>query len=231
MKKQLAVLLLGLSALGMAYAEDKPTYDRVSFSVSAAKEVANDLSSAVLYAEQQGQNTVTMADTVNQAITWAMDIAKQESAVESRTLDYTTNPIYTDGKITGWQVRQSIQLKSKDSKVLSTLLGTLQEKLRIEGISYSVSPEVQSSTEDDLINTALANFKKRADQVKANLGRAEYRVVKLDVQSISGEYPQPPMYRMAAMEAPAPAPAPPTLASGKQNLQVNVQAEIELSTN
>ncbi|MEB4593460.1 SIMPL domain-containing protein [Candidatus Thiothrix sp. Deng01] len=229
MKKQLAVLLLGLSALGMAYAEDKPTYDRVSFSVSAAKEVANDLSSAVLYAEQQGQNTVTMADTVNQAITWAMDIAKQESAVESRTLDYTTNPIYTDGKITGWQVRQSIQLKSKDSKVLSTLLGTLQEKLRIEGISYSVSPEVQSSTEDDLINTALANFKKRADQVKANLGRAEYRVVKLDVQSISGEYPQPPMYRMAAMEAPAP--APPTLASGKQNLQVNVQAEIELSTN
>lgn len=231
MKKQLAVLLLGLSALGMAYAEDKPTYDRVSFSVSAAKEVANDLSSAVLYAEQQGQNTVAMADTVNQAITWAMDIAKQESAVESRTLDYTTNPIYTDGKITGWQVRQSIQLKSKDSNVLSTLLGKLQEKLRIEGISYSVSPEVQSSTEDDLINTALANFKKRADQVKANLGRAEYRVVKLDVQSISGEYPQPPMYRMAAMEAPAPAPAPPTLASGKQNLQVNVQAEIELSTN
>lgn len=172
-----------------------------------------------------------MADAVNKAITWAMDTAKQESAVESRTLDYTTSPVYTDGRVTGWQVRQSIQLKSKDSKILSTLLGKLQEKLRIQGISYNVSPELQNSTEDELITTALANFKKRADQVKTNMGRAEYRVVRLDVQSVGGDYPQAPMYRMAAMEAAAPAPAAPSLEGGKQDLQVNVQAEIELSIN
>lgn len=231
MQKQLAVLLLGLSALGAAHAEDKPVYDRVSFSVSAAKEVPNDQLSAVLYAEQQGQDTVGMADAVNKAITWAMDTAKQESAVESRTLDYTTSPVYTDGRVTGWQVRQSIQLKSKDSKILSTLLGKLQEKLRIQGISYNVSPELQNSTEDELITTALANFKKRADQVKTNMGRAEYRVVRLDLQSVGGDYPQAPMYRMAAMEAAAPAPAAPSLEGGKQDLQVNVQAEIELSIN
>lgn len=230
MKKHLAALILGLSALGAAHAEDKPVYDRVAFSVSAEKEVPNDVLSAVLYAEQQGQDTTAMADAVNQAITWALDVAKQESEVESRTLNYTTSPVYTDGRVTGWQVRQSIQLKSKDSKVLSGLLGKLQEKLRIEGISYSVSPEVQTETEKALIDQALKNFKDRAEQVKTAMGRAEYRVVRLDVQSAGGQFPPQPMYRMAAMEAAA-APAPPSLDGGKQNLQVSVQAEIELSIN
>lgn len=173
-----------------------------------------------------------MADTVNQAISWALALAKQQTAVESRTLNYTTNPVYTDGRVTGWQVRQSIQLKSKDSKVLSGLLGQLQEKLRIEGINYSVSPEVQTATEKTLIEQALKNFKERAEQLKTGMGRAEYRVVKLDVQAVGNEF-QPPLYRMAAMDTAgaAPAPAPPSLDSGKQNLQVNVQAEIELSIN
>ncbi len=229
-KKQLAALLLGLAALSAAHAEDKPVYDRVAFAVSAEKEVPNDLLSAVLYAEQQGQDTAAMADSVNQAITWALDIAKKETAVESRTLDYTTNPVYTDGRVTGWQVRQSLQLKSKDSKILSGLLGKLQEKLRIQGIDYSVSPEVKTSTTEELTNTVLANFKKRADQIKTSMGRAEYRVVRLDVQAVGGESPQPPLYRMAAMATDA-APAPPSLEGGKQNLQVNIQAEIELSIN
>lgn len=233
MKTTLAALLLGMTALGTAHAEDtKPVYDRIAFAVNASQQVANDELTAVLYAEQQGQDTAAMANTVNQAITWAMELAKQQTGIESRTLNYTTNPVYTDGRVTGWQVRQSIQLKSKDSKALSGLLGQLQEKLRIEGISYSVSPEVQANSEKALIDQALKNFKERAEQLKTGMGRAEYRVVKLDVQAVGSDFPQP-LYRMAAMDAAgaAPAPAPPSLDSGKQNLQVNVQAEIELSIN
>jgi predicted secreted protein len=230
MKTLLAVGLLGLSALSAAYAEDKPVYDRVAFAVSAAQEVPTDMLTAVLYAEQQGQDTAALADSVNQSITWALALAKPETAVQSSTLNYTTNPVYTDGRVTGWQVRQSIQLKSKDSKILSGLLGKLQEKLRIEGVNYSVSPEVQAETEKNLIDQALKNFKTRAEQLKTGMGRADYRVVKLDVQGLNTESPSPPMYRMAAMAADA-APAPPTLEGGKQNLQVNVQAEIELSIN
>ena len=228
MKKQLAALLLGFAALQTAHAEDKLPYERVSFSVSAATEVPNDVLTAVLYAEQQGQNTAQLADAVNQAITWGLDIAKNEKAVESRTLDYTTNPQYDDSKVVGWQVRQSIQLKSQDSKALSALLGKLQEKLRIENISYSVSPAVQTSTEEALVNTALTNFKKRAEQIQTQMGRKEYRVVRLDVQSAT-DFPQPPMYRMASAELSSDKVAAPNLDSGKQTLKVNVQAEIELS--
>ena len=83
---------------------------------------------------------------------------------------------------------------------------------------------------EKLINTALANFKKRAEQIKTSMGRAEYRVARLDVQAANDF--QPPMMRMAVMDAaPMAAPAPPSLESGKQKLKVNVQAEIELSIN
>ena len=229
MKKQLAALLLGFAALQASHAEDKLPYDRVSFSVSAAKEVPNDVLTAVLYAEQQGQDTTKLADAVNQAVTWGLETAKAEKAVESRTLDYTTNPQYDDGKVVGWQVRQSIQLKSQDSKALSALLGKLQEQLRIENISYSVSPAVQTSTEEELVNTALATFKKRAEQIQTQMGRKEYRVVRLDVQS-AADFPQPPMYRMASGELSSDKAAAPNLDSGKQTLKVNVQAEIELAS-
>lgn len=229
MKQLLAAVLLSFSALSSnAIAEPPTVYDRMAFAVIAEKEVPNDMLTAILYAEQQGQDTAAMADSINQTITWALDLAKQETAVDSSTLNYITNPVYTDGRVTGWQVRQNIQLKSKDSKILSGLLGKLQEKLRIEGIHYSVSPEVKAETEKNLIDQALKNFKERADQLKAGMGRAEYRIVRLDVQALGGESPQAPMYRMAAMALDA-APAPPSLEGGKQNLQVNVQAEIELS--
>lgn len=230
MKKQLAALLLGMTALHTAYAEEKPQYDRIAFSVDAEKEVQNDVLTAIMYAEQQGQDTAAMADTVNQAVSWAMDIAKKEAAVESRTLDYTTNPVYADGRVTGWQVRQSIQLKSKDSKILSGLLGRLQEKLRIENINYGISPEVKASTEDELVTTVLNSFKKRAEQIKTNMGRSDYRIVRLEVQPAS-DIPPYPMYRMAAAESTSGSPAAPSLEAGKQKVKVHVQAEIELSIN
>lgn len=225
-------LLVGAGLLAnSATAEDTP-YNRVSFTVSAEKSVENDVLTAILYASQTGQDTTALADTVNNAISWGMAIARQEEeTVDSRTLGYTTNPIYKNGRIDGWQVRQSIELKSKDSKLLSHLLGQLQSQLRIQSISYSISNEVRNATEALLISDALATFKNRATQIQSNMQRAEYRVVRLNIQTVSN-HPQPG-FRMARSEAMMAdsAPAPPSLDGGKQKVQVAVDATIELSAN
>ncbi len=217
-----------LFGAGNSVAEET-TYNQISFSVSAEKEVENDVLTAVLFASQTGQDTTILADAVNKDITWAMEIAKQQKVVDSHTLNYTTNPVYKNGRIDGWQVRQSIELKSKDSKVLSSLLGKLQQKLRVQSIAYSLSDEVRKATEETLISKALANFKNRAAQVQANMERAEYRVVQLDIQT-AGDMPQP-MFRAAHAEGMmmAAAPTAPSLDAGKQVVQVTVSARIELS--
>lgn len=226
-------LLSGLLLIGgHSFAAEEATYDRISFAVSAEKEVENDVLTATLFASQTGQNTAELSDRVNKDITWAMAIAGKEGLIESRTLGYTTNPVYKNGKVDGWEVRQNIELKSKDSKVLSGLLGQLQEKLRIESIDYSISTEVRKATEETLISEALAGFKSRAAQVQANMERSEYRVVQLDIQT-ADDFPQP-MLRAAyaeSMMASDAAPAAPDLSAGKQKVRVSVNAQIELSAN
>ncbi|HPQ94979.1 MAG TPA: SIMPL domain-containing protein [Thiolinea sp.] len=226
-------LLMGMLALlsGAVQAEDTLPYDRVSFVVSAERAVENDELTATLFAEQSGQDTAALATTVNEAISWAMEQAKKQDTVDSRTLAYTTSPVYREGKVDGWQVRQSIELKSRDSEALSGLLGVLQEKLRIQGIDYSVSTEVRRGVEEELITEALTAFKRRAAQIQANMERGEYRVVNLSINTPNnGGGFQPRMMAMAADAASMPVPAP-TLDSGKQTLTVTVSAEIELARN
>lgn len=221
-----------LLVAGHSFAAKEANYDRISFAVSAEKEVENDVLTATLFASQTGQNTAELSDTVNKDISWAMAIAGTEGLIESRTLGYTTNPVYKNGRVDGWQVRQSIELKSKDSKVLSGLLGELQEKLRVQSIAYSISTQVRKTTEETLISEALASFKNRAAQVQANMERSEYRVVQLDIQT-AGDFPQP-MFRGARSEAMMmsdAAPAAPNLNAGKQKVRVSVNAQIELSAN
>nr|CAA6818216.1 MAG: Unknown protein [uncultured Thiotrichaceae bacterium] len=226
-------LLSGLLLIsGHSFAAEESSYDRISFAVSAEKEVENDVLTATLFASQTGQNTNELADTVNKDISWAMDIAQQENKIENRTLGYTTNPVYKNGRVDGWQVRQNIELKSKDSKVLSGMLGQLQQKLRVQSIAYSISTEVRQATEESLISEALASFKNRAAQVQANMERSEYRVVRLDIQT-GGNFPQP-MFRGARAEGMMMADAAPTapnLNAGKQKVKVSVNAQIELSAN
>ena len=220
-------LLLVASCLASADSVQMP-YDRISFNVSAEKEVENDVLTAVLFASEAGQDTALLSDKVNQDVSWALEQVKQHESVSSRTLGYTTNPVYKDNRVDGWQVSQNIELKSKDSKVLSGLLGDLQAKLRIDQVSYSISTEVRQATEETLISEALAMFKSRAAQVQANMQRAEYRVVRLNINA-AADMPQPfPMARGMAMMAEA-APAPPSLDAGKQVVRVVVDAEIELS--
>ena len=212
-------------------AENTLPYERVGFVVSAEKEVENDVLTAILSASQTGQDSAKLADEVNQAIVWAMDIAKKQTAVDSLTLGYTTNPVYRDQRVDGWQVSQRIELKSKDSKTLSSLLGELQAKLRVESINYSISTEVQKTTEEQLINEALDGFKQRATQVQKNMGRANYRVVRLDIQTAS-DFQQPfPMAAASEGGSFSRSVAPPVLEAGKQKVRVMVNTEIELSVN
>lgn len=233
MKKVLAVLTISLLPM-MAQADSKPTYDRITFSVSAEREVENDTTIATLYASEEGKDAAKLASKVNESIAWALAEAKKVEGIESRTLTYNTYPTYGDERrITGWRVRQNIRLKSTNSKALSKLLGVLQEKVQIESVTYGLSRQVQRKLYDELTGEALANFKRRAEQVKSNMGRDEYRVVKLDIHS-DNQQVLPPAYRMAAMEgammAKSAAPAP-SLSAGKQTIRVNVSSEIELSLN
>jgi len=222
--------LLGLALSPSAPAHDNPpTYDRISLSASAEREVENDTLVAILFAEHQAQRQQEVSKFVNEAVRWALDTAKREKGIKVQTTQYNTSPVYNKKIITGWRARQSLRLESTDTDAISDLIGELQERLSVGSINYTVSKASRDGVEESLTSEALAQFKRRAERVTRDLGRKSYRIVQLNIHAQGGR-PQPQVYaaRVASMEA-APARAP-AIEAGVQKLGVNVSGTIEVDT-
>ena len=211
-----------------ANAEDTPlTYDRIDLSASADGEAANDILVAVLSRESEGPSAAPLADEVNKAVDQAIKRIKQVPEITVQTLDYQTLPTYQKQRITGWRVRQSIRLETRNAGKLSNLLGDLQQQLNLDSIGYSVSPEKMKEAENQLISAALKAFQQRADLITHELGRSRYRIVAVRVETAGAPHPIYRAGRAMAMEAAA----PPTIEAGEQKVQVTVSGTIELQTN
>jgi predicted secreted protein len=221
-------VLLGVVLAGAAVAaEEKPlTYDRVSLSAAAESEVPNDLLTAVLFAQREGSEASRLAQEVNRAIDWGVEEAKKVPQVKVRTLEYRTHPVYNKQTLSGWRVRQSIRLESADASLLSELVGRLQKRLSVDSIAYKLSPERRRQAENELIERALAAFTGRAKLIAKQLGRPEYRLVKVDVNT--GSTVSRPIYRTSAMAMRVDAAPPPAIEPGTQTVQVQVNGTIEL---
>lgn len=208
-------------------AEQPLTYDRVNFSVSVNEEVENDTVTAVLYAQREGSGAGALADMVNKDITWAVELAKKAPALKVQSGGYQTFPVYSKQTLTGWRVRQSIVLETRDPAALSELLGQLQQRIAIQSIAYSISPERRQAVEKQLISAALARFQERAEMITGQFKRPDFRIVNLDINTGGGP-PVRPMGRGAMMMAAEAAPSPPTLEAGTDMVTVTVHGTIEL---
>lgn len=218
------ILMLGLMIQPVMADEAPLTYDRVNLSANASMEVENDTLVAVLYAQRESEAATEAAEQVNRDVTWAVALAKQEPDIKVQTLDYRTNPRYRKQVLTGWQVRQSMRLESRDSARLSQLVGALQERLAVSNISYTVSSERRQEAEESLISEAITRFKARARQIASELEWPGYRLVRMDVNTGGMPVIARPRVSMAMEMAAAP---PPALEAGTQQLQVSVSGMIE----
>jgi predicted secreted protein len=205
------------------------TYDRVSFPVSAEREVPADQVMAVLAAQRQGPKAAELAKEVNATVAWGLDQAKEVPAVQAQTLAYATTPVYSNGSLNGWRITQSIKLQSKDAAATSELIGRLQARMLLQSVDYGLSEEKKQAVEADLIAGALADFKDRAKLIGERLGQPHYRLVEMRIDT-EGANP-PPVFRSAAVglaAAEAASPPPPSIGAGVQLLRVRLSAVIEL---
>lgn len=202
-----------------------PTYERISLSVSAGEEVENDTLIAMLFAQKEGTSPALLVTQINQDMQQAIAVAKQYKSVQLQTLDYTTNPIYQNNNISGWRVRQSIQLEGQDPAAISELIGKLQVSLSVASTHYSVSPSKRERVEEGLIAQAIQAFKARAELITREMASQGYRLVQMDINS-SRTAPRPYAVQGMALRAEA----APSLEAGTQRVEVHISGSIELQT-
>lgn len=225
--------LLALSAQAHEHAGGA-AHDRVDLSVSATRDMANDLTIAVLYAEREGQDQASVASGINETMAWALAEAKAVQGIKLQTQQYSTYPIYGQGSnvISGWRARQSLRLESADAATLSELISRLQARLAVESVGFAVSHARQEEVETALTTEALARFQARAAQIAKDLGRAGYRLVHLNVGGTGG-MPAPVRYARAlgmVEGAMATAGAAAQIEAGEQTMTVTASGTIQLET-
>ena len=225
--RQILLLIICLLLSSTLQAEQEPVrYDQIHLSAEATQETDNDTLIAVLSAQKEGSDPAILSDGVNRLIDQALALAKQQSGIKVQTLGYRTSPVYQQQRLSGWRVKQSLRLESRDSEKLSQLLSRLQTSLALESISYTVSDERRQAVAEELIKQALAGFRQRAQLITEELGRKSYRLVEMTIQS-NNQTPQPMLARarMMGMESAA---AAPKLEAGQQTLRVEISGTIEL---
>ncbi len=221
MKRHIGLLLSLLLTLP-AVAETDTAYDRVSLSVSAGKEIANDRVEAILFAQREGNNPGNLAAEVNQTISQALEKAKRYPTIRIQNQDYSTHPVYRDNRIVAWRVRQAVRLLSDNTPDVATLIGELQQNLGVSRINFAVSPEKQQEAEKQLTRRAIAQFQERAELISEATGAKGYRLVNMN---IGGHAPMPPgPVRSMALKMEA----APQLEAGSQRLEIRIDGTIEL---
>jgi predicted secreted protein len=220
------LFLLALPLIASAQT-DTAAYDRVNLNESASMEIANDLLVVELFAQAEGHDASAPADTVNRQIDWALELAKGQQGIETRTLDYSSHPVYRNNTVRGWRVTQAIRLQSKDSRALGELVGRLQERLQVRMMTYQVSEAQRRAHLDALTEEALDRFNARALHIAQALDRSGFRIVRLSIDD-GRDHPTPVARGAMLQSASAEGVTPPRLEAGTQKMTVSVSGEVEL---
>lgn len=226
MRRTLTIILLLLAApLVHAEHDHETLFNKVSLQAEAQGEAPNDEMTVVLSAEQQGSDAAALAERVNENMTWALGLAGKVAAVRAETQSYSTWPMYDDGVITGWRVRQELQLKSQDFARLTELLGKLQERLQIVRMGFSPTAETRRQYENELITEAMQAFKERVAVIQQSMGNSDYRIIELHV----GAGGSSPPIRMMAAEAStlSMARSAPVVEGGTSEVTVTVSGSVQ----
>lgn len=224
----LAALLL-LPHAGVAQpAPSVEPYNTVELQAEANREIPNDTLNASLYVEASDADAAKVADVLNRAGNDALKAAGAFKAVRARSGGNSTYPVYDrNQRLTGWRGRAEIRLESRDFQAASALIAKLQAGMQLSSLSFNVSRELRTNTENELIAEAVKAFRARADIARQALSGRGYKLRRIAINTSGSSPPPRPMLRMSAAAASADVTAP-QLEGGLSTVTVSVSGTVEV---
>lgn len=209
----------------------------INFSATERRMVPQDLLIASLRIEVDDDNPMVIQRKINEAMTKALELAKKESAFKVSTGGYTVHrynrPI---PRRTGtdeqkydetWRGSQTIEIQSKDSAKLLDVTGAIQGMgFAMNNLSYTLAPETVERVRDELMVEALKRLQSKAGIVAKTLGKANYELVDVNVDTggpIVAAYRGVMMRAEAAMAQSDAMPAP-VAEAGETDVSLTVSA-------
>lgn len=141
-----------------------------------------------------------LQDEINKKMAKAVEAAKKVESVKVSTGGYYVYQYDPDPKSPRndmeWRGSQSLEIKGKKADDLLKLVGDLQDMgLSMQGLSYSVSPELMEETQNNMLEAALAKLKTKAERTARALGKTSADLLNINVDMGSPLYARPMMAR------------------------------------
>lgn len=174
---------------------------RVRFTVESSRQVANDWIVATLGVTAEDADPAALAANVNRSMAWALEKARAEKRVETKSGGYQTYPVHEQGKLRRWRASQALILEGSDVEVMTALVGKLQARLQLEGFDFSVARATREEVQEELVSEVLAAFQARAKLIHENLGASGYAIDDLSIDTGQGGMPRPQMMRASIAES------------------------------
>ncbi len=184
---------------------------------------------ASLYKKAQATDAKTLATNLTTSINRALAIAKRYPTVTVSTGQQSTYPRYDkNDKIIGWTGQANIDLKSTDFVATSQLIADLQETLVMNNLNFGVSEIKKDALEQKLMTDASRAFQQQAKNLTRAWNANGYRVITVNLNSGSNNYPRPMYSSMRAADAESSVPSQ-NFESGNSTLSVTANGTIELT--
>jgi len=225
------VAALAFSLSGIAPGQqpvEPPRYNTVDLQAEAQREIANDLMTAVLFAEMNDSDAARLANAMNRAINDGISAAKGYQSVRFHTGAVQTFPVYDRSqRLTGWRGRADIRIDSNDFQAACSLIAKLQATLQLGSVGFTVSPALRRQTQDALMAEAIAAFRARAKIARAALDGRGYKIRRMSVSpgGIPGPRTQFALARAAQAQDAA---TVPQFEGGISQISVAVNGSVEV---
>ena len=111
---------------------------------------------------------------------------------------------------------------------MSELVGTLQSRLQMQSLQFSVSPDKRRQVENELIERALTAFQQRADLIRKSLGAQGYSLLEVNVHTGGQDRPIPIVRAEAVPMMSRASVTPPAMKQGTSRVAVEVSGKVRL---
>lgn len=201
---------------------------RVTLSASAQAELAQDVLTLTLQTTRQGYEAATVEGQLKAALDAALPVLRKDAAagqMQVRSGPFGLSPRYDrDGRITAWHGSATLVLQGQDMARITQAAGKVQG-LTVSSLSFGLSAAQRQQAQQQVQTQAIAQFRKRADEVAQAFGAAGYVIDDVQLHYDDG-VAQPRMQLMAARALSEAAAVP--AEAGTTTVTVSVTGSIKL---
>ncbi len=157
----------------------------ITLSAQASREVAQDRVQLTVFYEHQADDPAVLTTVLKRKTEQALGIAKSVKEVSVQTRNFTVYPkLDSKGRANGWQGRTELLLECTDAQDMTPigrLAGQLAPIMSISQVRFSLSPKAEQAAYAQLVNEAIAAFRKDAQNAAEAFGYPHYALADIAI--------------------------------------------------